>query len=192
MSEYDMTAAKSAQREAAKAARRAIPDALRQEYDLSICRRIAQHPAFIAARCVMSYMAFGGEADPAELHRLLLRRGALLCFPRCGEGGSMEALCPGDESAWERGKYGILAPLPERSALISPERIDLVLTPCVAFDAERRRLGWGGGYYDRFLPRCKNAVSIALAFECQRVDELISDHPFDAVLDAVATEARWH
>ena len=104
----------------------------------------------------------------------------------------MQAFFPRDQGTLEGGKFGNVAPVPERSDLIDPEEIEVVLTPCVAFDTNRMRLGWGGGYYDRFLPRCPKAFSIAAAYEVQRVEEVVSDHPWDAVLDAVATELGWY
>jgi 5-formyltetrahydrofolate cyclo-ligase len=183
---------KSEQRKAAQAARKALPDELRRQYDSAICKRVAEHPAVKNAKIVMSYMAFGGEVDLAELHAVLIDQGKKLCFPLCGENGSMQSLYPRNEDAWKIGRYGIAAPVLEHSNVIDPENIDVVLTPCVPFDATRMRLGWGGGYYDRFLPRCINAVSIAAAYEVQHVDSVVSDHPWDAPLDAVATEHRWY
>ena len=61
--------------------------------------------------------------------------------------------------------------------------------PCVAFAASHRRLGHGGGYYDRFLPLCTRAVKLAAAFELQRAAAVPIDS-FDVAMDAVATELR--
>lgn len=186
------TITKPEQRKAAQAARKAIPEDLRQQHNNAICKRITEHPAIKDAKVIMSYMAFAGEVDLAELHAVLRGQGKKLCFPLCGENGFMQALYPSSESSWESGKYGIMAPVEERSDVIEPENINVVLTPCVAFDSNRLRLGWGGGYYDRFLPRCPKAVSIAAAYEVQHVDNVVSDHPWDAVLDAIATERFWY
>ena len=183
---------KCEQRLAAQTARKALPDDLRRQHNQAICTRIAKHPAVKEARTIMSYMAFAGEVDPAELHDSLRNRDLKLCIPICGENGFMQAFFPRDQGTLEAGKFGIIAPVPERSDLIDPEEIEVVLTPCVAFDTSRMRLGWGGGYYDRFLPRCPKAFSIAAAYEVQRVEEVVSDHPWDAVLDAVATELGWY
>ena len=67
------------------------------------------------------------------------------------------------------------------------DQLDLVLVPCTAFDAVCRRVGMGKGYYDRYLPRCKNAAKIGIAFEVQRVDRAAVDE-HDQRLDAYATE----
>ena len=104
-------------------------------------------------------------------------------FP-IAKGGT--AAVPGPDG-WETGLYGIRTPVPERSELLEPEALDLVLVPCTAFDADCRRVGMGKGYYDRYLPRCKNAAKIGIAFEVQRVDRAAVDE-HDQRLDAYATE----
>ena len=55
---------------------------------------------------------------------------------------------------------------------ITPEEIDLLIVPGVAFTADGRRMGYGGGYYDRFIPQCTKARILALAFEEQIVDDI--------------------
>ena len=90
---------------------------------------------------------------------------------------------------WEMGAYGIRTPVLERAALIRPEALDLVLVPCTAFDAVCRRVGMGKGYYDRYLPRCRNAVALGVAFEAQRVPEAAADEQ-DRQLDGFVTERK--
>ena len=88
---------------------------------------------------------------------------------------------------WAVGQYGIRAPVPERSTLLQPEQLDLVLVPCTAFDADCYRVGMGKGYYDRYLPRCTRAVKIGIALEVQRVPRAAVD-AHDQRLDAFVTE----
>ena len=63
----------------------------------------------------------------------------------------------------------------------------LVICPCTAFDKTCSRVGMGGGYYDRFLPKCINAAVIAVAFECQKAEN-IPVQDTDIRMDAVFTE----
>ena len=85
------------------------------------------------------------------------------------------------------GQYGIRTPILSRSEILLPEALNLVLVPCTAFDADCFRVGMGKGYYDRYLPRCKNAVKIGIAFEAQRVEHAAVDE-HDQRLDAYVTE----
>lgn len=74
------------------------------------------------------------------------------------------AAVPGPDG-WETGLYGICTPVLERSVLLEPEQLDLVLVPCTAFDADCFRVGMGKGYYDRYLPRCTKAAKIGIALK---------------------------
>jgi 5-formyltetrahydrofolate cyclo-ligase len=89
----------------------------------------------------------------------------------------------------ETGYHGI--PEPRTSCPeVALDRVDWVLVPGVAFDASGRRLGYGGGFYDRLLPFiAKAAPRVAGVFEMQIVDE-VPTAPHDVRVDAIATEQR--
>ena len=92
------------------------------------------------------------------------------------------------EKYWQNGKYNIYEPIPQKSTLMRPEDIDLVICPCAAFDEAGNRLGMGAGYYDRYLPKCKKAVIAAAAFETQKAEE-IPPEQWDFSIGKVFTEA---
>ena len=182
----DIAAAKAAQRRAGIAARKALPEEVRTAANAALCARIAALPCFQQARNILFYAAFGGEADLSALADEVRRLGKSAAYPVCGEHFTLTAAVPGPDG-WETGAYGIRTPIPERSALLAPEELDLVLVPCTAFDAACRRVGMGKGYYDRYLPRCANAVRLGIAFEAQRVPcAAVEEH--DLRLDGFITE----
>lgn len=181
---------KSRQRKEGIAARRALAPEQRRERDGRICAALLGSACYRAARTILLYAAVGGEVNLAAFREAAERAGKVLCYPLCRAGHQMDALHPEDGGAWAVGLHRIPAPVPERSTLIPPEEIDLVLVPCTRFDAICRRVGMGGGYYDRYLPRCTRAQRVGIAYECQRTGRAAADL-WDVALDAFVTEAGW-
>ncbi|MBB6215770.1 5-formyltetrahydrofolate cyclo-ligase [Anaerosolibacter carboniphilus] len=88
------------------------------------------------------------------------------------------------------GNYGILEPKQDAMRIVDPNSLDLILVPGVAFDSHGYRIGYGGGYYDRFFSQQNKKIpSIALAFDLQIVEEIPMD-PFDHPVDYIITETR--
>ena len=177
---------KAAQRRAGIMARRGLPQAERAAANAAICARILAIPCFQKAENLLLYAAFGGEVDLAVLAEQAARLGKTVAYPVCGENFTLTAAVPGPDG-WEVGLYGIRTPILGRSAVLPPDKLDLVLVPCTAFDAVCHRVGMGKGYYDRYLPRCTRAVKLGVAFEAQRVDKAAVD-AYDEKLDGFVTE----
>ena len=151
-----------------------------------ISRLLAALPELEGAKAVLGYAAVGGECDLSALYETLAERGAVLAFPVCGEGGRMEAYVPAGPLV--PGRFSIPEPDPAVSRRLTPEELDAVLVPCAAFDGEGGRLGRGGGYYDRYLPRCPRAKAILTAFEAQRL-ERVPREAHDLGFSLLVTEA---
>lgn len=181
---------KNQQRQEAITARKALDLEIRKRYSKIISERLIAEPDFEKAGTILSYQAFGEEANPDQMNEHAMAAGKRVAYPLCYAKGIMVAAIPEGDDAWEEGRYGIKTPAESKSLILDPLGIDLVVVPCVAFEGiTRMRIGWGAGYYDRYLPQCKNAAAIAIAFEAQHIKDLSFD-PWDVPLDGVITEVR--
>ena len=165
--------------------RRALTPEERESFSREICRRVAELPEFMNAKTVFSYLATYDEADPSYLPS----DGKVFCYPVSYKGGIMEARVPAEEDGLETGLLGIVSPKLETSVLVDPEDVDLIIVPCVGFDEDRNRLGHGGGYYDRYMPKCVNASFICIAFEAQKLDNIAVGR-YDMKVSHVVTEQQ--
>ena len=138
------------------------------------------------ADCVMVYFAFRGEVDLETFISFCLKQGKQICMPRITGDGVMEAIEYFEGCTMQNNKYGIPEPFGTKN--IDKENIDVVIVPAVAFDEKLYRLGYGGGYYDRFL-RDADAVRIGVGFDFQVTDELPSE-AHDKRMDMVVSEKR--
>ena len=168
-------------------------DAMPYSGVLAKSRQIIAHLAAYAplgsAKTVMAYMPKGNEADLVALFLQLWESGMHVLIPVCTDKhGTMEAALLKQEELFtlKQDAFGIW--VPEEPEFVAPQAIDLVLVPGIAFDGEGRRLGFGGGYYDRYLNRVRaDAFSIGIGFHCQLVPRL-PEEPFDKKLCALCTE----
>ena len=174
------------QRSAGVAGREALSREERDALSGKIVARILTSDWWKTADTVLAYRAVKGEVSLEGLIPAARAEGKRLLYPLCLGPGEMIALLPG-EDAWKKGAFGILEPIREKSVEISPESIDLLLCPCTAFDEEGRRMGMGGGYYDRFLPRCRGHIA-AVAFEAQKCERIAAED-WDVPMERVYTEA---
>ncbi len=180
---------KESQRRSAIWLRRNMDAAARVRASLEICRRLQALPEILNASVIFSYLAMPEEVELEEFHAWARARGIVLAFPVTGEGGEMEAYAPKLPCQWGRDRFGIRMPEVASSCHIAPEEISLVLAPCVAFDEKARRLGQGGGYYDRYFLRCPQAYRVGVAFEAQRLPEIVCTD-LDVSLHTVVTQRR--
>ncbi|MEO8304289.1 MAG: 5-formyltetrahydrofolate cyclo-ligase [Betaproteobacteria bacterium] len=183
--------AKLALRRVILARRDAQPAEVHAASSRSIVARIAALPRFASAKAVLLTLPFRAEWDTRPLVRAALAAGKTVVVPRVDAQSRMLDLHSiGDpERDVVAGLQGIPEPLPDRPR-IPRDAIDFVVVPGVAFDYKGRRLGYGGGYYDRLLPLLSpRAARVAGAFELQLVD-LVPAAPHDIAVDAIVTELR--
>lgn len=183
---------KAALRRWMRARLKAQRSAERQRASRMVARRLCALPAFRRAKTVMVYLALPYELDTAAIIRRARRLGKRIVVPVSAT--KTRRIIPTllrqrrrDDGAVQAGPFGIAEPQRPHMT-VSPNDIDLVVVPGVAFDRHGRRLGHGHGYYDRFLKRLPASVPrIGIGFTCQVVERLPAtawDVPLDRVLTA--------
>lgn len=132
----------------------------------AICRHLAGWPVLQRARIVMAYLAFRNEPSLEPLFAALPHiRWAL---PRIE--GRRLIVHPYDPNRLTRHPFGMLEPSADLP-VIDPALLDIVLVPGVAFDRRGGRLGFGGGFYDRFLPTTP-ALRVGVTYDSCLLEEL--------------------
>lgn len=155
--------------------RRGMPEQELAEKSEKIAKSLFGLPSFIQAQVIMFYIDFRNEVQTGEMIKELLKQGKRVVIPITDTKNirlipSELKDFPGDLTS---GTWGILEPKAEYVRPVEANEIDFVVVPGVAFDEKGNRLGYGGGFYDRFLPQTKEGtIYCALAFELQIQDEV--------------------
>jgi len=153
-----------------------------------IIRRLTELRDLREASTLMIFLSFGSEILTDDLLRWGWEAGKRMVIPLCRpEDRSLTPCLLGSVGELEIGHYGIREPKAENIRPVLREEIDAILVPAVAFDLRGYRVGYGGGYYDRFLPEVPRAVRIGAVFSCQIVPEIPAD-PHDVRIDRIVTE----
>lgn len=157
------------------------------ELSTRIAERVLRLPEYRAARTVMSYASLAGEVVTNALNERILTDGKRLYLPRVrSESGMMDAVRVTDMSVLKRGYRNIREP--SEGEIAKPGDLDLILVPGLAFDLCGGRIGFGGGFYDRFLAGM-SGLRVGLAFETQLVENTCSTET-DVPMDILVTEFR--
>lgn len=178
--------------------RRALSSTERRRAALSVMHRLEDWPAWTGATRVAGYWAYDGELDSAPLLERARVTGQSVYLPvLTGEYSLHFAPCPAD-AVLRRNRFNIPEPEVSPTEWLEPSRLDLVLTPLVAFDRTGTRLGMGGGFYDRAFAFLRDSayrghrpVLLGLGYEFQRVTALVRQ-AWDVPLAAAVTEAALY
>lgn len=146
--------------------------------------RIREHVSRLAGASFFVYYSVKSEVDTHGILSDLLQRGKCVCLPHI-EGRQMIA-APYFGGALPAGMYGIPAPASEQDLLC-----EVALVPLLAVDRAGNRLGYGGGYYDRYFAAHPNLFRVGLCYKGQVVDRLPAE-PTDVPLHAIVTEEGLH
>ena len=123
------------------------------------------------------------EIDTSFLKALLRKKGKRIAVPKMAPNRSLHHFLLTDDSQLSPNRWGIPEPIDGERVL--PEAIEVVFVPLLAFDEKGYRVGYGGGYYDRFLGQCrKDVITVGLSF-FGAVQEISDLHAGDVPLDYV-------
>ena len=136
-------------------------------------------------KIVGGYYPVNFEIDILEFLEKLEIKGLQLCLPIVKKDNKMDFYSWSTKNLLKLNKYGI--PEPEQIKKVFP---DIILVPLVAFDSRLYRIGYGGGYYDRYIEKLsnkKNLLKIGIAHSCQKINR-VPTNKYDKKLDIIITE----
>ena len=162
-----------------------------------IVNRYLDSDYFTRADIIFAYSSMEDEIPTERIIQTALKSGKKVALPKVispvSDGAMMEFLLVDGDTLYINGVYGIMEP--ECGERVSPaggnDRIE-ILIPGLCFDLTKNRIGYGGGYYDRYLTQFdrKRFHVTALAYEYQ-IFEAVPAKEYDGKVDLVITENRW-
>lgn len=160
-------------------------------YSETIISKLYDTNLYKDAEVIMTFISFGDEVNTHDFIKKSLANGKKIVvpitFPKTKEIKPSEIY---DFNELEIGYYNILTPKSEFIRFITPENIDLAIVPGVAFDRDGYRVGYGGGYYDRFLSKYPTIKKLGIAFDLQLIDT-VPKEDFDIPVEYILTEKQF-
>jgi len=156
----------------------------------SIIDRLFNIQEIRSANSFFIYISFSSEVITHDAVRLLLQNGKTVAVPYIDI--QKESMLPVQLKGFhllEPGPMGILQPKKEGLCPVPPDTLDIIIAPGIAFSEKGWRIGYGGGFYDRFLRLYRKPV-YALAFELQINRQIPFDSAYDVPVDYIITEER--
>ncbi|KEH97840.1 5-formyltetrahydrofolate cyclo-ligase [Clostridium massiliodielmoense] len=171
-----------------KEGRNTLTEESKKIKDDKIFNKIINSEYYKKSNVIFLYVSFQGEVDTHKLIKHSLNIGKVICVPKViSKKEGMEAIKINSFNELKNGKYDILEPKDICNKIYIND-IELILMPGVAFDENGGRIGYGGGFYDRFLNKIDSRIpKIALAYDFQ-VFENIPCEEHDIKVDGIITD----
>ena len=170
--------------------RDALKPIVRAARSVVICESLIGRRAYQKAKTVAIFVTYRSEVNTLPIIQDLLHKGKVVAVPRISGKGKMEFYQLNDpDKDLVPGTYGIREPK-KWSKMVKAQDIDLMVAPGSVLDDRGYRIGYGGGFFDRYIPRLKKGCPvISLGFEMQMV-KMVPNESFDKKVDMVITEKR--
>ncbi len=135
-------------------------------------------------KVIGGYYPYNYEVDVIEILANLEKQNYKISLPKIKKNSQMDFYCWSSQDPLQINKYGI--PEPASGKKIVP---NILLVPLVAFDKNCNRIGYGGGYYDRYIKKIKKIITIGLGYSFQRINQIPADK-YDVKLDFIVTNEK--
>ncbi len=172
--------------------RSALSEEIREENSKTVANNLYDTEYYKNAQTIMAFLSFGSELNTRYLIEDSISKGKIVVIPvMVPETKELKVSRILDYSELEIGHYNILTPKEEFLRFLDPSTIDLILVPGLIFAKDGYRVGYGGGYYDRFLAKIDSTIpKIAIGFDMQLVNKVPTEH-FDIPVDFILTEKQF-
>ena len=152
---------------------KAISQEQKQFIDQALTEQLLQHPFYQEAKVIATYLSFPHEFQTQELIEQALKDGKKVLIPKTYPKGCMDFVVYNPQQLVKT-SFGLLEPQGDLE-VVDASQIDLIHVPGLAFTTEGYRIGYGGGYYDRYLKHF-SGNTLSTVYPCQIRDFIPEDH----------------
>ena len=152
---------------------KALPREQKQFIDQALTERLLQHPFYQEAKVIATYLSFPHEFQTQELIEQALKDGKKVLIPKTYSKGRMDFVVY-DPQQLVKTSFGLLEPQGNLE-VVDASQIDLIHVPGLVFTTEGYRIGYGGGYYDRYLEQF-SGHTLSTVYPCQIQDFIPENH----------------
>ncbi len=187
MTTAEIREAKREIRDSGKRARAEMDRNTKTKLDKEICKKIISSQSFKYADAVLMFYPTENEIDILPMFYKAKELGKKVYFPKCTSKGIMKFYLVEDVLDMKTGKYGISEPVQTEEGEFSSSAHPLCIVPCLAASRDGMRVGYGGGYYDRFLAGF-DGISMCIQYESLVSAALPVEKRYDKKTDILVTE----
>lgn len=181
---------KSALRQQFKLLREQLPQDYRQDADRKIYENVINSMSYKFAKTLLLYASCKGEADTWQILKKAMLDGKKCAFPKTNKDGTMAFYYVQSKNELKVGNFSVPEPCYTLQKVCGLEENALCLVPCLSADMNGFRLGYGKGYYDRYLKTFKGITAILQYEKCISQKPLPSQKRYDVKTDLVITEKK--
>lgn len=185
---FDIRVHKKELRDKYKQLRRDMPAEIKEAHDNRIFSRLINMEAYKKSKLILTYVSTDIEVDTIKFIEYALKDNKTVAVPRCVDGTrDMDFYIIKSADDLESGSFSVLEPIPSKCQKLTKFDDAFCIVPALVYDSCGYRLGYGKGYYDRFLSAHPNMFRVGIGYCSCMVTKLIHGH-FDVAVNTIVTE----